>query len=1055
MKKTFTLTAVFFISLVSSFAQGRKISGRVVDDKGDPVPFATIRLKDSKKGVSADEGGAFNLTVNPGNILLISATGFSPKEQTLKNEDNVTITLNKTSDELVSVVVTAFGIKRAPKELGYSTQRLSASEINQGHVTNVANGLTGKVSGLSIQTQNNGVNPDLRINLRGNRSLLGNNQALIVIDGAISTTGFLASLNPLDVESINVLKGPAASSLYGSDGANGVLIVTTKHHGTPGGKPIIHIGSTLQFESVSVMPDLQSEFGSYGGETTQIDPVTGKPYYVPYENQSFGPRYDGSMVALGTPHRYYINGVPHDTTLLVPYVGLKNAKRKFWDRGVTSQNDVSISMGDEKSSLYIGMQSVSTKGVVPNDAAQRYTARINGSRLYNNLKIDYSFNYAQRYIDQVGPGFFQNRPLYFAVLNTPAHVDLRRFQNTESDYFSMIDNYFNAYYPNPWWQINNSRKKYRYEDLISNINVAYKFTPWLDASYRLAYTSTEVLGKWTRKGVQYSAYEISDPYSVSNMGSQVVRANATEKDTSTFVSRLSGDLLVNLHKNFNNISTKLILGHSVIMDYRRNMQISATALNFDDFFNIGSRVGEATVSESLFRRNIQAAFGDATVGYKGFLFFHGDYRSSWYSTLPVSNRRFAYGGGDVSLVLSDAFPHLFQGAMSFGKIRASYAIAGQLSTDNLSPYGAYLSTNTFNATDGFPFGSVSAFTLSRTNNNPNLKDERTRETELGLELGFLRNRINFGASVYKQKTNNQTLPAATSNATGYNATLINNGETENLGIETDLRFTPLVSAHSGLRWDVGINFNYIKNRVTSLPTGNVFLGGNSYAVIGQAFPYLRVTDWVRDPKTGKVIVNANGDPTQAADLVNVGSNFAPYRLGINTTLSYKGFIFALTADYRGGNVIFNEIGQDMDFSGISAHSTYGNRERFIFPNSVYDDGTGKYVPNTNRTISNVYNFWAGTINNIGTPYVTSASYWKLREVSISYDLPASLIRKIKFVKGINVGAFGRNLLTWRPKENIWTDPEFNDNLANNDGGTTSVNQTPPTKFYGLNLNLTF
>ncbi len=1062
MKKIVLFMVMVVGLFAAAIAQTKPISGKVIDKEGKPIEGASVKVKGKQGGTAANSDGSFTISAKAGDVLVVSSIGYDDATSRISaSTGSVKIVLStKSIENLSEVVVTAYGIKRQSKEIGYSTQKVSAEELTAAHSTNAINGLTGKVSGLQIQTTNNGVNPDVKINLRGNRSITGNNQALLVVDGAIVPNAYLASLNPDDIDNITIIKGSEGAVLYGSEGSNGVLVVTSKRDTK--GKLFVKYSSNIQFERVSIMPDLQYDYGSYGGEGGQyIDALTGKTKYVPFENQSFGPKYDGSMVALGTPKRMYrADGSYYDSTLMVKYTGLKDAKRNFWNKGFTTQNNVSFSGGDEKSSVYVGIQNVYTEGIVPNDVFKKNNASINGFRDFGKFKLEYTAAYTQSYANIAGPGFFQSRPLYFAVLNTPAHIDLRNFQNTSDlNSFGNVNNYFNAYYPNPWWQINNSRILDRDEYLVGNVNASLKVNDWIDASYRIGYTSHENLYKSTINGVQYSAYEISDPYGVSNLASGVKHTNASMNEGNVFTSKLTGDFLVSLHKKFDVFSTKLILGQSFQSDYLKFLGIGASALNFNNFYNINTRVGTPTAFENDFQRNSQGLFADATVGYKGYLFAHGSYRHSKYSTV---NNDFGYGGGDVSFVLSDAMPNLFSNSiMNFAKVRISHGVTGQINLDYNSPYGAYLTQNTFSAAAGFPYGNTSGFALSTTNNNSNIKDERTTESELGVELGFLKNRINLTAAVYKENTTNQTLSSQVSWATGYNTTLINEGETQNIGIETDLKFTPLLNTKSGLRWDLGVNFNYIENKVVSLPGGaDVALGNVSYAIVGKAFPSLKVYDWNRDP-SGKVIVDANGDPSRASTLVNVGSAFNPYRLGFNTSLSYKGFTFLAIVDYRGGGLIFNSIGQDLDFSGISAHSTYGNREKFVFPNSVYDDGTGKYVSNKTRTISNVYNFWSGNINRIGTPYVTSASFWKLREVSLSYKISDKILAKSKILKSATVSIFGRNLLTFRPKDNIWTDPEFNDNATNpygfsfNDAGYTTANQTPPTRFWGFNLAVNF
>ena len=1063
MKKILLFMVMVVGLSVAVFAQLKPISGKVTDKDGRPLEGASVKVKGKQGGTAANADGSFTITAKPGDVLVISSVGFEDVVVKVGDLGAIKVSLTpKTLEASSEVVVTAYGIKRQPKEIGYATQKVSGDVINQAHVTNAATGLTGKVSGLQIQTTNNGVNPDVKINLRGNRSITGNNEALLVVDGAIVPSSYLSSIDADDIDNITIIKGSEGATLYGAEGSNGVMVLTTQK-GNTNNKLRVKYSSNIQFERVAIMPDLQTDYGSYGGEGGSfIDALTGKTKYVPFENQSFGPKYDGSLVPLGTPKRMYRpDGTFYDSTLMVRYTGLKNAKRDFWDKGFTTQNNISFSGGDEKSSIFVGLQNVYTEGIVPNDRFRKNNARVSGFKDFDGFKVDYTASYTQSDVNTVGPGFFQSRPLYFAVLNTPAHVDLRQFQNTSDlNSFGNVNNYFNAYYPNPWWQINNSRILDRDEYLIGNINAALKVNRWLDVSYRLAYTSHENLYKSTQNGVDYSLYEQTDPYGVSNLASSVKHTNASMTEGNVFTSKLSGDLIVTAHKKFKDVSTKLILGQSFQSDYIKFLGISASALNFNNFFNINTRVGNPGAYENDFQRNIEGVFADATVGYKDYLFGHVAYRYSEYSTV---SKPFNYGGGDVSFVMSDAFPDLFQDKfLNFLKIRGSFGVTGEINLDNISPFGAYNLKNTFNTANGFPYGNISGFATSPTLNNPNIKDERTTEFELGAELGFLKNRINLQGAIYKSNTTNQTLSSQVSQATGYSTTLINSGETQNIGVESDLRFTPLLNTKSGFRWDVGVNFNYIFNKIVALPGGaDVFLGNSSYAIVGKSFPTLKVYDWNRDPATGKVIVDETGNPSRGSSLVNVGSAFNPYRLGFNTSVSYKDFTFAAVADYRGGGVIFNQIGQDLDFSGISAHSTYGNREKFVFPNSVYNDGTGKYVANANRTISNVYNFWSGNINRIGTPYVTSASFWKIRELSLSYKLPGKYLLHTKYLKSVTATVFGRNLFTFRPKDNIWTDPEFNDNATNaygqsfNDAGYTSVNQTPPTRFWGFNLAVTF
>jgi hypothetical protein len=334
------------------------------------------------------------------------------------------------------------------------------------------------------------------------------------------------------------------------------------------------------------------------------------------------------------------------------------------------------------------------------------------------------------------------------------------------------------------------------------------------------------------------------------------------------------------------------------------------------------------------------------------------------------------------------------------------------------------------------------------------------EKEIGLELGFLENRrITLEAAYYNSRSTNQTIPITISPTTGFSNATINSGVMTNKGIELDLGFTPLINLRNGLRWDFKANFTYIDNKVESLAPGlnNVLLAANTtvYAIVGKPYPSLQVSDWARD-SLGRIIVNPNSgfpSPSTLGPQYYGGTN-PPYKVGLSTTITFKGLTFSAVADGRFGAFIYNAIGSDLDFTGVSAYSTSAGRQPFVIPNSSYLSN-GKYVPNTNIvTRDGNALFWASTWNAVQSNYVNSADFWKLREVSLSYELPKSLIGRVSWIKGINIGVNARNLITWKAKDNVWTDPEFSfDN--SNATGLTNINQTPPSRFYGANLTVTF
>jgi len=384
-----------------------------------------------------------------------------------------------------------------------------------------------------------------------------------------------------------------------------------------------------------------------------------------------------------------------------------------------------------------------------------------------------------------------------------------------------------------------------------------------------------------------------------------------------------------------------------------------------------------------------------------------------------------------------------------------------------TPYGAYSLINPFVTAGGFPYGNIGGYSQSTVFLNQFIKPEQTVEGELGLELGFLENRISLQGAVYKSVTKDQTLTAQLSAAAGFTGKVVNAGQVTNKGFELDLNVTSY--KNKDWNWVVGANYAHYINKVDELLPGvdelqlsglNGGISGGIYAVKGQPYPVIKTTDWLRDSVTGKVIVDpVTGRPSVDPTNKIFGNTNPTDILGLKTTLTYKSFTFNMVWDYRGGNYIINTIGTQLDFTGISAHSAQNGRQRFIFPNSVVLQG-GKYVDNTSVAVDNGGNiggagFWPDVYTSgIGSVYVTSAAFWKLREASLSYDLPASLLAKTKVIKKATIGLVGRNLLMFRPSSNLWTDPEFSDTNGN-DVGRTSEFQLPPTRLYGFNLTLTF
>ncbi len=1056
MKKLSLLISLLIFGVSTLFAQTRVITGTVtsaVEGEG-PIPGVTVLVKGTTLGATTDENGKYSINVpTSATTLVFSFIGMKTQEVEIKEKTVIDVVMSSELQSLNEVVVTAFGIKRAAKELGVSTQQVSDKELTQASVTNVVNGLTAKVAGLQINTVNNGVNPDTRITLRGNRHFLASNQALVVLDGVPVSATFLNSINPNDIANVDVLKGASAAALYGNDASNGVIVVTTKRGS--GNKPVIKISNTTTFEQVSYLPKLQERFGSGSGEDTVnylpnytfwIGADRNTDPYTAYENQQYGPEFNGQDVILG--------GVLADGSYqTVKYSPIKNGKKKFFNTGITTQNDISYSVGDDKNNFYLSAQDVRTTGTIPNDKNRRTTVRASGARTSGIFHADYTVGYTKTSTNTSGDDPFQQRPVYWFVLNTPQQVDLTNYKDVDNNKFANNNGYFNAYYTNPYWQIYHSRYESDVNNLLGSVLLSLNPAKWIDISYRTGLTYSTTNSTYYRDAMTYNSYMMSDPWQAGHEATGSPYVGVANDDIYSSLI-LTGDLLVQLNKKFGDISSKLILGNSIYSNKYRYVYVGNNSLVIPDLYNVAYRLGEPGVGESRQDRNSAGVFADLTLGYKDFFFVHASGRNDWDSRLTKGNRSFFYPGVDASLILSEAIPALKDNpVLTFAKLRGGWSKTGQISLSNW-----YATVPSFGVGGGFPYGSTAGYLLSTSLSNPKLRPEQTTEIELGTELGFLKNRIGLDVSLYKSNTKDQTIPATISYATGYNSAYINAGELMTEGIETELKLTPLLT-RGIFDWSVDFSYTYNTSKVLSILPGldQLPIQDVSYAVVGQQFPAILVTDYVRDPDGHIVVDPVTGFVTRDPTLKNVGHGNPNHILGITNTFTVKDLSINIVADYRSGNVIDNAVGNALDFTGVSWHSAQNGRQDFVIPNSVIETAPGVYEPNTNVVTRNAGRvLWTNSdISSTGMTYITSAAFWKLREVSLSYDIPVENIFR-GYLKAAQVSLIGRNLIMLRPRTNVWTDPEFNQRGGTSNAvGYTTEYQTPPTRIYGFSVKLTF
>ncbi|WP_295770798.1 SusC/RagA family TonB-linked outer membrane protein [uncultured Mucilaginibacter sp.] len=1023
------------------YAQSKTVTGTVTaKDDGLPLPGVSVSVKGTTTGTQANGDGKFTITAPNGATLVFSFIGYKTQEVAVGSGSTVNVSLETASTQLGEVVITgALGIQRPKKEIGYAATVVNNETITAGNAVNLANGLQGKVSGLNITSANNGVFENVKINLRGIRSLTGNNNPLLLIDGLQTDINYLSSINPNDIENVNVLKGSAGAAVYGPDARNGVIVVTTKK-GTRDDKPVVTVGNSTQFQKISFFPKFQNSFGSGGaGE------------YIPYENWSWGPAFDGSTVELG--HEL------SDGTVQTTDYSAKNDRKKFFNTGRIIQNDVSIAAKN----FFLSLQDANINGIVPEDKNRRTGIRLNTSREYGRFKVGLNTNYIQQnynVFDDLAMEDYNtannvglNGGLMNLIFNTPAHVPLTSYKDFRNNQYAQFNNYFNDYGLNPYFAIDNWRKVGKRQDLLLNLDMNLKVTDWLNVTYRAGLNSQNITERRLSEGETPNAYGLDRSF-------KTIPGRAEER--SYYYQRLSSELFATFNKQINeDFKVGAILGTYVRQDESRDTRVGAT-LVVPELYNISQRVGLLTGSSPFSRNRLFSYYGTANVSYKGWANLELTGRNDRVSVLDPSNNSFFYPGATASIVVSDAFDFFKNNdAISYFKIR------GAINKTGNADIASYLLLPTYNQPAGYPFGSLPGYTAGNSITDANLKPEFTVNSEFGFEMSFLRNRINLEATYFHQKNTDQIIPTSISSATGFTGYTLNAASFTNKGFELDLGLTPIVRIK-----DVSINLKanatYNDTEITKIAEGldELFIGGYTnaanYAIKGSPAFLIKGSDYNRDPQGRVIVSSTTGLPTQNPITKPYGRTLPKWILGLNPYVKYKSLNVSALFEYKGGYYAYHNIGPDMAWTGVSEASASNNRQPFVFPNSSILVN-GQYVPNTGVTLNSPETFYTGVYRNVSSNFITSAAAWRLREVSITYDLPvAKLFGNQKVIKALNVGLTGRNLVLWLPKTNVYTDPDFTFQngattgvVSGNTAGISNSQINPPVRTFGGNITVTF
>jgi len=816
MKKIVTSLFLAVLVFATASAQVRSVTGTVKDEKGVGVAYATVKVKGQTSASVADANGNFKINAAANATLQVSATGFASTE-VKATATTLSIVLNRQADELDNVVVTAQGIRKKSKEIGYSYAKVSSDELSVGRSPQLTQALAGKVSGLAVYTVNNSVDPAVKVVLRGYRSLTGNNEALVVIDGMQTTATALALINPNDVENVSILKGGQAATLYGSAGVNGALVITTKQGNK--GKLKIQYSNTTNFEQISFLPAFQDKYGSgsqyypysFGEAGYNADPVyRAKQNWRSYENQQYGDAYDGSQRIAG---RVLQDG----SKLVIPYSNVPNVREKSFDIGVSTNNQASFQGGDDNGSYYLSVENQKINGIVPGDLSDRTGVRVKSTREYGKVSTTFNAAYTQVVYDRTTADF-QND-----IINTASWVDLTTMRNWRTNKFANPNGYYNDYYNNPYFNKDINRAKYKDANFSGNFDINYRATPWLQLYNRLGIMNNSRTGKNTQEKFQYSDWAknsayIPDPWTSYDDYPGIYRAISDVlggvTDYSSTENVLNNEFQARLQKDLGITQNKMTLGYSIYQRYTKSISVSSSSIVVPDVYNISNRQGNLAGAESNTTERKFGYYADLNTNLKGMEWLNlnmtarYDATSRFFKpTRATDQYSYLYYGAALSLVLTDAMPSIKNDVLNYAKLRGSYNKNGN---DNIPLYGLDLQYN--NGTN-FPYGNNVGLTVGNTLPDANLKPEFVTAIEVGGEFSFLKNRVNLDLSWYTQKSEGQVLTVKIPNSTGFSNLLINVGEVNNFGYEADLKVQIL--RETKVKWDMSIRYSYNDNKVES------------------------------------------------------------------------------------------------------------------------------------------------------------------------------------------------------------------------------------------------
>ncbi|GHT68603.1 SusC/RagA family TonB-linked outer membrane protein [Bacteroidia bacterium] len=1067
-KVLITLT-VLLLSAGAVLAQELNVSGTVLDANNDPVVGATVTVKGSTTGTVTGINGDYNIQTPPDGTLTFSFLGLGTVDVAVNGRGRLDVRMATGDQELQEVVVTAMGIKRNEKALGYSVTTVKGDDLAATRNSNALTSLAGRVAGLQVQSTSTDPGSASSVTIRGFGSINGSNQPLYVVDGVPlqSSSLFLSSINdnavaltglnniaPDDIESTTVLKGAAATALYGSRASSGVILITTKK-GQKGATRnfTVEYNGGMQFRQVSLLPTFQNEFGQgWDGNQTFI------------ENGSWGPRFDGSTQVIGP--------IWNGQQLIHKYEALPNNVRDFFELGIGSNHNVSISgaSNDNKLDYYLSYSNTSDDGIMPSDADsyKRNTIALrSGYQAAEWLKVSSNVSLANYKTDIVGS--YQGASVIDGVYETARDVSFVDKKDLSSP-FNTPEAYFTPYgITNPYWAIENNYNHTDGQQLFGKIQADFNPIKDLTFTYRYGFDYANYDTKIAQPVIDLDDALIDDdmgyPPSSMNQDGFVYSRYSRSYET-------NHDFLINYKHDFSKFSVNAFAG--VNINERANTRIlgQADVLAFNGFWDLANGSSWTTLTEYQDKRRLVGLFGDVTLGYDDMVYLDVTARNDWSSTLPLGENNYFYPGATLSWIFTRLIPE--NKILSFGKARLAYGQTGRdanvyLTNPRYLPayadgwYGFDIAK--------FPMNNTNAFLASTTSGSPTLAPEMNTEFEVGLNLQFLGGRIGIDAAYYDRVTDNQIFSLPVDPATGFSTMVTNFGKVSNKGIELLLNTTPIKT--NNFQWDLSVNFALNKNKVVSIPdaveggkvqiqrftTAATYSSIYMYSEVGKPMGvyYAFLPKYTDD---GKPIVNADGLPVAGDEVEYTGFDMNhKWTGGVTTSLTAYGVTLSAVLDVRYGGRMFSRSKNLMYFTGNGIATTYNDRNPFIIPNSVVDNGDGTYSENTtplliaNGAYQEDYFDDAGA-GKFGANNLIDKTFAKLRNITLSYALPQKWVKPTR-LSGISLSAFVNNAFVWTASDNHYIDPEVSSYGTDLMGQFGELYANPSCRVWGFNVSLKF